>query len=261
VSGLVFFNVFFLICDSLFMFYHFVQQWRKGGVGFFAFFQKKIKDDIYLFRVQYYLLFLFAPFLSVVITVENNLFHDLIPYYTYMVVGITYKVLMVSFQVLFVYGITSYRLVKEKCNKKDSHEFSNSEFEKILTDPYLRNEFEKFCRKEMSVENFSCYEDILEFNMLETLEDKLGKAKQIKVLYLMSTSPKEVNIGNVKALNKSIDEGIIEDDMFEHVLQILKTNMVDSYCRFIIDPKYENLLEKQNLLGSFVDVQSKFNSE
>jgi hypothetical protein len=77
----------------------------------------------------------------------------------------------------------------------------------------------------------------------------------------MSTSPKEVNIGNVKALNKSIDEGIIEDDMFEHVLQILKTNMVDSYCRFIIDPKYENLLEKQNLLGSFVDVQSKFNSE
>jgi hypothetical protein len=36
---------------------------------------------------------------------------------------------------------------------------------------------------------------------------------------------------------------------------------VDSYCRFIIDPKYENLLEKQNLLGSFVDVQSKFNSE
>jgi hypothetical protein len=243
------------------MFYHFVQQWRKGGVGFFAFFQKKIKDDIYLFRVQYYLLFLFAPFLSVVIAVENNLFHDLIPYYTYMGVGITYKVLMVSFQVLFVYGITSYRLIKEKCNKKDSHEFSNSEFEKILTDPYLRNEFEKFCRKEMSIENFSCYEDILEFNMLETLEDKLGKAKQIKVLYLMSTSPKEVNIGNVKALNKSIDEGIIEDDMFEHVLQILKTNMVDSYCRFIIDPKYENLLEKQNLLGSLVDVQSKFNSE
>jgi hypothetical protein len=143
--------------------------------------------------------------------------------------------------------------------KRNDSTFMNFEFERMMSrDKSLREEFVKFAMKEFSIENIMCFDDILLFESMESEEERKSKALEIKELYLTSSSVREVNIGNCKALVASINEGVVPVDLFSNVTQILKCNMVDTYSRFIVDPEYENLNEKKSLLENLVHVENKF---
>jgi hypothetical protein len=175
---------------------------------------------------------------------------------TYLIVGLVYKGLMILFQLLYIYVLTIVNYFKTKRNDST---FMNSEFERMMSgDKSLREEFVKFAMKEFSIENIMCFDDILLFESMESEEERKSKALEIKELYLTSSSVREVNIGNFKALVASINEGVVPVDLFSNVTQILKCNMVDTYSRFIVDPEYENLNEKKSLLENLVYVENKF---
>jgi hypothetical protein len=140
---------------------------------------------------------------------------------------------MFGMQILFLFAITIYRFLKTKHSKSDK--FVESKFENMLLDSDLRDEFKKF-----SAENLLCYDDILIFKSLDTEESRKLKANEIKEIYLLSDSIREVNVKNSKSLLDFITNGEIQVDLFDEIILELKANMVDTYSRFIVDPEYKN---------------------
>jgi hypothetical protein len=259
-SFIVFFSLAIMLIDFFLLVVYFCIQQKRSKIGFFSFFKKKLNDDIYHFRLHYYTLFSFSPLLFIFLFVDWIFRTDYleldIPFFVDILVGIYYKLSMFGIQILFLYAITIYRFIKTKHSKSDK--FVESKFENMLLDSDLKDEFKKFCIKEFSPENLLCYDDILIFKSLDTEESRKLKANEIKEIYLLSDSIREVNVKNSKSLLDSITNGEIQVDLFDEIILELKANMVDTYSRFIVDPEYENHQEKRTLLKNLVDVQNKF---
>jgi hypothetical protein len=134
----------------------------------------------------------------------------------------------------------------------------DDEFDLVFIDesvPYGgRKLFADFCNSEFSIENLSCYEDLLLFREEKSLEKKKEIFEIIFYKYFNgSESELEVNIsgGAKNDLNnifKSMDTIIVFDDsVILKLIGDLKLNLIDTFSRFKLTKSYFNWnLNKQD---------------
>jgi hypothetical protein len=85
-SFVVFFSLAIMLIDFILLVVYFCTQRKRSKIGFFSFFKKKLNDDIYHFRLQYYTLFSFSPLLLSLclwmgfsgLIIWNLIFHSLL---------------------------------------------------------------------------------------------------------------------------------------------------------------------------------------
>ena len=70
----------------------------------------------------------------------------------------------------------------------------NLEFERVLFNPNLREEFRSFCKKECSEENLNFLEDVMFYKSLKKPSDRAKKQEEIIETYLLIHSPTPLNI-------------------------------------------------------------------
>jgi hypothetical protein len=134
----------------------------------------------------------------------------------------------------------------------------DDEFDLVFIDesvPYGgRKLFADFCNSEFSIENLSCYEDLLLFREEKSLEKKKEIFEIIFYKYFNGSEFElEVNIsgGAKNDLNnifKSMDTIIVFDDsVILKLIGDLKLNLIDTFSRFKLTKSYFNWnLNKQD---------------
>jgi hypothetical protein len=114
--------------------------------------------------------------------------------------------------------------------------------------------FADFCNTEFSIENLSCYEDLLLFREEQSFENRKEMFEMIFYKYLNgSESELEVNIsgGTKSDLNnilKSLETIVSFDDLvINRLISEVKLNLIDTFSRFKQTKSYFNWnLNKQD---------------
>lgn len=165
-------------------------------------------------------------------------------------------------------------------NEKDKAEILSDqkvEYKEILDNLQYRAYFKKFCKKEFNDENIICYEEIENYQSIQDGNLRFIKAKEIYGLYLKSGAKREINI-TANPVNKVNDEIQKEEnewrekkehtsnlrfDLFEEVMKIITTSLIDAYCRFKLTPEYQEMiiLQLENKLKGSLQENSAQNEK
>lgn len=129
--------------------------------------------------------------------------------------------------------ITIYRQFSKR-------EVEVSQLVEVLQDRLMLEEFVKFMKSEWSIENYLLYSDLQKYSSTKKEErKKLGQ--DIYNMYLLSSSPFEVNLRNESKLRATIEIELQGDLTF---LELdVRNNMTDTLTRFVFTPIYVKFSE------------------
>eukprot|EP01080_Neovahlkampfia_damariscottae_P008239 gene8239-64_t len=133
--------------------------------------------------------------------------------------------------------------------KKEEETRDGYEIEKYLDHDELFDLFLEFAKDEWSQENVLAYRDIKKFKRLNSLDKRKNHAQKIYYNYFNGAqSPLEVNIDAkaCKDLFRNLNEkdSKYNEEIFEDIEQTVKTNIRDTWSRFVLTSKFLNY--KQN---------------
>jgi transcriptional regulator CtsR len=151
----------------------------------------------------------------------------------------------------FLIIMTIYNLIKKLLSKK----IHKGEIDKIFEDKVLTEMLTDFAIAEFSPENIYCFLDIKEFSTLTDDEEKLKFAEKMKHLYFNGmTSEYEVNLsgGTLKDFNEKM-ESHSWDELFSKIETSVRTNISDTYSRFIVSLEYQNYVISKDFQNSNIN--------
>eukprot|EP01080_Neovahlkampfia_damariscottae_P008235 gene8235-60_t len=158
------------------------------------------------------------------------------------------------FITIYQYGLLIYQILLVFFWAFDS-------LDEIMKNKDLKKQFREFAVVEWSLENYLCYEDILKYNNTKSKWKKKEIGCDIFYTYFNGDkSTLRINCpGRVANKLKSKFDyrggNVVEfdDDLFDDAFNEVKTNLSDTYARFIDSPEYENYIKNQE----FVDHELK----
>jgi hypothetical protein len=127
---------------------------------------------------------------------------------------------------------------------------ASSELLITLRDEELSKKFKKFCESEWSVENYLAYYDVKKYLQKPQEERKIYAEEMMIVYFNGSRSELEVNMPQkiCSEIRKKIEDGILEDDLFDLSTKIIVANLQDTMSRFQFSIEYETYMNTQKLL-------------
>lgn len=195
-------------------------------------------SDPYWFRVQ---IFLFLPYMIFSLIFEIWSFATSFKYLdivinhtaTISLTTVSFAILVII-DVVFPLVITMIVVIKNIGRKKGS---SNALVES-LKDAEIMKIFEDFCGKEYSLENISCYNDMMNY------KKSVKKPEDAKILFEKylngNESVMEINIPKkvCEQVRSLMNEGKFDGALFEIVEKDVIANLCDTFSRFVFDPPY-----------------------
>lgn len=201
-----------------------------------------LDDDPYYFRIEGVIcFFIFTINTTLLIIVYAVNFDDLDktggidPIYHILVVLLP-DFIISSLFIFFPLTITIINFIKDKCTKKE--EVTVDDLEKMLSNPEIYQLILEFSQSEWSSENLFYYDSVTKFQKSPQLEE----ANRIFETFLNPNAPCEINIARSICIEikKNIDSAVIAQDLFEASMNTVRTNLNDTYSRFITTNKYNN---------------------
>ena len=135
-------------------------------------------------------------------------------------------IIAISFTVTIVFPvIMSYRLERARFDKvllysEDDIDLITNNltalFRFVMDNSLLKKEFQQFCVDSFCVENFLFYQDVGDYQQLETSREREQAALKIMEVYIGEDTPRQINI-DMKAeiaVKTSMNEKLFESDLF-----------------------------------------------
>lgn len=112
------------------------------------------------------------------------------------------------------------------------------DLEKMIANESLYNLFLEFSQAEWSSENLLYYRAVIKFQKEPTIQE----ANRIYDNFLKLNSPCEINISRqiCNEIKENIDQEKIRPLLFEKSLNTVRTNLNDTYSRFLSSGKYKS---------------------
>jgi hypothetical protein len=215
--------------------------------------------DPYWFRPQILLFMPFMVFSFVVgaISLSNTNYGDIVNSFVATVILNTIQAgILFSIDVLFPLSITIVTAARSLiCYKRKGYD--QNTLVKDMKNEVLEKAFVDFCRKEFSIENYSCWRGIQEWKetarKLNASSDehkellREGANNLVRLYFNGVHSEFEVNIPNTsnKAIHASLLKDVISGDIFDAVEVQILSNMGDTYARFSMTRLYETVKADQ----------------
>lgn len=200
-----------------------------------------IKEDIYYFRFEcLFGLLIVVP--TVLVFAILSLILDVGTFYVFFSI---YNSILFEIGFLFQTAITLYITIISyifKCfRKRERKDEATNNLSLLLNDQEGRELFKKYTKSEFSIENFSCYSDIIIFKKETNLSILKEQGERIYSLYLNGRgSELEVNVTRSKCIEvfKKLQMNEISRDMFDDIEKGVFENLMDTYSRFIFSSEY-----------------------
>jgi hypothetical protein len=130
--------------------------------------------------------------------------------------------------------------------------------EGILADAELHKLFQEFAKNEWSLENLYIKLDLLKYKRLKDKSTRKSLAEKIYEKYLSgSEAVMEVNIESSARhkVRKSIDEDMIDEEIFKQVETVVDMNLFDTYHRFRHSRDYMVLMREKKIVDGMLEIR------
>jgi hypothetical protein len=130
--------------------------------------------------------------------------------------------------------------------------------EGILADAELHKLFQEFAKNEWSLENFYIKLDLLKYKKLKDKSSRKSLAEKIYEKYLSGAgSVMEVNIDTSARhkVRKSLDEDMIDEEIFKQVENVVDMNLFDTYNRFRFSRDYMVLIREKKIVDGMLEIR------
>jgi hypothetical protein len=121
--------------------------------------------------------------------------------------------------------------------------------DRCLSHPLVMAHYRAYMREQLAEESLNFLLRIIEYRSEENLEARMSGARQIYDEYLLSSSPKQVNLAGsiVDTISRGIDSG--NPELFrEAERSVLYTLQTDTWRRFILSPQFQSLQRRTRAL-------------
>jgi hypothetical protein len=241
-------------------------------VIFFPFYAIKFawKIDIFYFRIQYYCIGLF-----IILPLNISLYMLREGYFGFNLVDKNVRLILfpffdttIDFSVLFMQTglplifslMTAFKWIWAK--KIKNQKINTSEFIEFFREEKKYKLLRAFSKKEMSVENVECFQDILKYQKLTSKNKRIETAKLMNEMYFNGiSSPLEVNLPGSTIRKFRSDyaaETFEQGNLFDELSEKVAENIGDTYSRFIISPEFTNYLKKQQYMSEIIGEETEF---
>jgi hypothetical protein len=203
-----------------------------------------LDSDPYYYRVEQWIgciaFILFCPVVVfiIVMAIINSL-RVQVQQDVYLALAIMTTICIYGFSI-YLYGfVVSVTIAQWTCRKirPPKHLDTNDQLDLILRNEDLLTHFTIYAKQEWSLENLAAYIEIENYKKKPSME----VAQEIYKKYLNGAdSPCEVNInpGSRSETRNSIDHDEIKTDLFDLVQKGIRSNLSDTYSRFINTTRY-----------------------
>lgn len=211
-----------------------------------------LKEDVFLFRIEIILIggFVVLPFMFILFVIERAYLNKAAissgqNYLVYSILsGFQYQILFFM-NCGFVLFVTILKTFLDCCSQKPS--MVGEAYLDEINDEQLQSLFRDYLESEFSVENLICYNDIQKYKRETVVANKEKLAQDIYSNYFNgSDSTLEVNVDqrSCEIIKKRLDEGLnkafveLENSLFDPCEKTVKTNLYDSFSRFVTTSAY-----------------------
>jgi len=212
------------------------------------FFKLMWKEDTLYFRIENYIVLLFICFPLFIVTnglesVGGGVASDLFYSFEFNII--------LFVQVVFIVSVTILQYARTKIQSIYTKKLDENELDDLLLkNPDWAVLFRSFAETEWSTENLLCYFSIHEYMKEPTLVRRVQMADKIYSDFLNgSASPFEINVASrqCKIVKQSIDWEEFDKTLFGSILRTVKSNLVDTYSRFISTPTHKNYMKAKKI--------------
>jgi hypothetical protein len=212
-------------------------------------FRKFINSDRFFFRVELVLSFpIYSSFVIFNFIPHSDVIHFFLSSIMRWGLNIILVFCPLAFSIYFHFT-KKFKKINQSDLTKIDLVFANEEYKKC---------FEKFCKEEYSIENFSFREDVEKFQKITNPKLRREAAEMIYIKYLTDKSWLELNTVEVKKrkLEDKLAENEITKDMFQDILRDANTNLFDTFSRWMSTPEFQ-LIKQNQLIVSNVLVEDE----
>jgi len=214
-----------------------------------------LREDIYLFRLEIIIIggLVVLPYIMVVFILERALYTPTAlsvgaNYFTYSILaGFQYQFLFFM-NCGFVLFVTIFTTFLNCCRKKST---IGERILEDLKDDQLYKLFLEYLESEFSQENLICYMDVQKFKKEKNDENRKRMAQDNFLNYFNGNqSTLEVNVDQkgCEVIKSKLDRGEVDESLFDSCEMTIKSNLYDSFSRFITTATYDFWVRRSNMV-------------
>jgi hypothetical protein len=157
--------------------------------------------------------------------------------------GALYQVVLSPLTTTIIYSILKYFKKKVDLPLMKSI-FFNDDF---------RESFEKYCKEEYSIENFSFQVDVIKYENIINKKARNEMATKIYEKYLTDDALLEINTSGTKRKKvfQKIEMNEVDSNLFGDILKDVHLNLSDTYSRWINTSEYQLIIQKSQFVVLF----------
>jgi hypothetical protein len=131
----------------------------------------------------------------------------------------------------------------------------------VLQTQALLKFYYEFSKKERNVEALDFYLSVLNYETLETQEERQELSKELYDTYINPTGTNSININSEKGSKVKENLETSPVDLFEHLKGEMEVLMMDPYRRFFRTPAYQEMLARYEIKNKVQKTQDKEEDE
>jgi hypothetical protein len=252
VDSFLFLNLILIPLGLCLDFYHLIlniKKVKKEDSILLTILKKLIDEDIFYFRIQYYIGIVDMTLISIVSITLYIWCYD----YKWIHFSVIYilEFFLFTQQVGGTLIVTIFRKIVNLLRKKTKDEYLN-EIKVIINDPLVFEIFYEFAQLEFSIENVECYLDVMKYEKLKPDEREYFANRMFQLYFNGFQSKLEVNVDYrcVKELKLKMEKGEYNEELFIEIRKKLMENLTDTYSRFILSSEFMNYQLRNDIFGN-----------
>jgi hypothetical protein len=212
-------------------------------------FRKFMASDRFFFRIE---LILSTPVYFLFIVFNFIPHSDVVHFFLS-------SILRWGVNIILIFCPLSFSIYFHFKNKYTTIDNDYTKIDVIFDDEDYKNSFEKFCKEEYSIENFSFREDVEKFEKIKNPKLRRETAEMIFHKYLTEDSLLELNTSGLKKIKieEMLKKNEIESDLFLDCLRDANTNLMDTYSRWSVTTEFHLIKQNRLLINSVLTEEEK----